>query len=448
MLPIDVFRVHLRFAKQPAVIGAALAIFTILSLLVSVSTAGAKATTAPKAYIGLFGDDAVAVFDTSSDEVVSTIPVPAGPHGIVITPNNRWAYVSSDGASTVSIIDTITDTVVGSVEVGQTPHGLAMTPDGSQVLVAGFGTNVVNAIDTTTNQIVWSIPVASPHNIAVSPDGQMAYVASQDPASPTLTILSLPDHAIADTVPLTNIPRALTFKPDGSQLWFTEAGLDDVQVLDTASNDIVSTISVGASPHYPAFTPDGSLGMVVSQGTGELWLLDPDSLTSIDTVTVGSMPHWIAVSADGQIGYVTNETSNNLSIVDLTTASITDTIAVGNAPRQIVVQTSMAPGTPAPQATPPAEATTTAPGPSQGTPGVGIREFAFGPATVTIAAGQSLTWTNMDPVQHTTTSDSPNWDSGPLAPGATFSMTFDSPGTYTYHCNIHPFMHGSVIVTG
>jgi len=50
-------------------------------------------------------------------------------------------------------------------------------------------------------------------------------------------------------------------------------------------------------------------------------------------------------------------------------------------------------------------------------------------------------------VQHTTTSDSPGWDSGPLSPGAAFTRTFNTPGTYAYHCNIHTFMHGTVIVS-
>src|SRR5262245_38422801 len=124
----------------------------------------ATATTAPKAYIGLFKDNAVAVLDTSTHRVLSTIPVPPGPHGLVITPDGRKVYVSSDGAATVSVIDTATDRVVRSIEVGPTPHGLAMAPDGHRVLVAGFGANQVVSIDTASDQIVGQIPVAQPHN--------------------------------------------------------------------------------------------------------------------------------------------------------------------------------------------------------------------------------------------------------------------------------------------
>src|ERR1700681_3438694 len=112
------------------------------------SPVAAAQSAAPKAYVGLFKDNAVAVLDTSTNQVLSTIPVTAGLHGIVITPAGRCVYVSSDGASTVSVIDTNTDTVSKSIEVGQMPHGLEITPDGGTVLVAGFGTNQVSAINT------------------------------------------------------------------------------------------------------------------------------------------------------------------------------------------------------------------------------------------------------------------------------------------------------------
>ena len=79
--------------------------------------------------------------------------------------------------------------------------------------------------------------------------------------------------------------------------------------------------------------------------------------------------------------------------------------------------------------------------------GVSIAGFAFAPATLTVSEGQTITWTNNDSVSHTVTSDSGLWDSKPLQPGATFGRTFDQPGTYTYHCSIHPFMQAQVVVT-
>ena len=78
---------------------------------------------------------------------------------------------------------------------------------------------------------------------------------------------------------------------------------------------------------------------------------------------------------------------------------------------------------------------------------VTIADFSFTPTPVTIAAGQYVTWKNTGPSGHTTTSDTPNWNSGTLGVGQTYSMYFGTAGTYTYHCNIHPAMTGTVTVT-
>src|SRR2546425_7146403 len=61
-----------------------------------------EATAAPKAYVGLFKDNAIAVLDTGTNRLPGTIPVPQGPHGMVMTPDGPKAYACSDGASTVS----------------------------------------------------------------------------------------------------------------------------------------------------------------------------------------------------------------------------------------------------------------------------------------------------------------------------------------------------------
>jgi plastocyanin len=71
---------------------------------------------------------------------------------------------------------------------------------------------------------------------------------------------------------------------------------------------------------------------------------------------------------------------------------------------------------------------------------------AFNPNPITISRGGSVTWMNNDTTSHTSTSDSGMWNSGTLAPGAQFTATFSSAGTFTYHCAIHPGMVGSVVV--
>jgi plastocyanin len=82
---------------------------------------------------------------------------------------------------------------------------------------------------------------------------------------------------------------------------------------------------------------------------------------------------------------------------------------------------------------------------AQGTAAVDIANFAFSPASLTIEAGTTVTWTNSDSVAHTATGDT--FDTGELAPGESGSVTFDTEGTFNYICSIHPNMTGTIMVT-
>jgi plastocyanin len=76
-----------------------------------------------------------------------------------------------------------------------------------------------------------------------------------------------------------------------------------------------------------------------------------------------------------------------------------------------------------------------------------IEGFAFSPGTIEITAGTTVTWTNNDSAPHTVTGEGGAFQSGRMDQGATFSFTFDAPGTYNYYCEFHPNMTATVIVT-
>jgi plastocyanin len=85
---------------------------------------------------------------------------------------------------------------------------------------------------------------------------------------------------------------------------------------------------------------------------------------------------------------------------------------------------------------------------AQDSAAVSIVDFAFQPASLEVAAGTTVTWTNTGQEKHTATADDGTFDSKNLQPGESFSYTFDTPGTYAYHCEIHPQMTGTIVVTG
>ena len=77
---------------------------------------------------------------------------------------------------------------------------------------------------------------------------------------------------------------------------------------------------------------------------------------------------------------------------------------------------------------------------------VAISDFQYDPETVTIQAGGKVTWQNEDSAEHTATLDDGSFTTGALAEGKLKSQSFKTPGTYTYFCEIHPQMKGTVEV--
>jgi plastocyanin len=83
---------------------------------------------------------------------------------------------------------------------------------------------------------------------------------------------------------------------------------------------------------------------------------------------------------------------------------------------------------------------------SAATAGVKIDNFVFGPQTLTVPVGTTVTWTNSDDIPHTSVSTEGVFKSKVLDTDEKFSYTFSRAGTYPYYCTIHPKMTGKIIV--
>jgi plastocyanin len=84
--------------------------------------------------------------------------------------------------------------------------------------------------------------------------------------------------------------------------------------------------------------------------------------------------------------------------------------------------------------------------PSSATAEVKIDNFTFGPQTITVPAGTTVTWTNKDDIPHTSVSTEGVFKSKVLDTDEKFSYTFTKAGTYPYYCTIHPKMTGQIVV--
>jgi plastocyanin len=91
---------------------------------------------------------------------------------------------------------------------------------------------------------------------------------------------------------------------------------------------------------------------------------------------------------------------------------------------------------------------------AQDAPAVSIHEggdptsWGYAPTSATVAAGQPVTFTNSGTFAHDAAATDGSWNVPLLDPGASAQVTFTTPGTYTYICTPHPWMQGTIIVTG
>lgn len=79
---------------------------------------------------------------------------------------------------------------------------------------------------------------------------------------------------------------------------------------------------------------------------------------------------------------------------------------------------------------------------------VEMRGFAFAPARVEVARGDTVVWVNRDALPHTATAADAAWDSGEMRAHATWGRVADTAGRYEYICAYHPSMRGTIVVSG
>ena len=77
---------------------------------------------------------------------------------------------------------------------------------------------------------------------------------------------------------------------------------------------------------------------------------------------------------------------------------------------------------------------------------VEIQNFKFAPMTLTVSVGTTVTWKFEDSTPHTVAADDDSFTSSSMSKGQTYTHTFDAAGTVKYHCSIHPFMTGVIVV--
>lgn len=288
---------------------------------------------------GAVPENTVAVIDTATDTVITTITVGTSPGGIAFTPDGTTAYVTNQRDDTISVIDTATSSVIDTIPAGDRPILVEFTPDGTRAYISNFFGNTVSVIERESNTVISTIPVGEfPFGIAIgnTPVGTRIYVANSGSLSSgnTVSVIdadpnSLTYNTVIDTITVGIVPIDLAITPDGLSVYVTNAGDNTVSIIDTATNT-VKTVIAGIEPSGVGTgnTPFGPRAYVENFVSNTITVFDTRNDTEITTISkgVGIGPGDAAFTPDGRKVYISNFLGNTVSVIDTETNTIIATI--------------------------------------------------------------------------------------------------------------------------
>ncbi len=332
--------------------------------------------------------------------------------------------------------------------------------------IGGGKTGTVVAANRETGEIVWEVPVGIHQNDELQeiPEGETVEVYPGILGG-VETPMAYADGVLF--VPVVNLPTSFTstsFDPASLDLTRGTGELAALNVTDGSTKwqvdlpqAIFSGVAVANDVVFTA-TLDGVIRAVSAESGEELWTYQAGSGVNAPPTVAGDM---LIVPA---AGFLIPPAGAEGDAAATPAASPAE-----EAPTNQVIAFRL-PGGESPAATPAATEAVAAAAPATraqseeaeeaGSPVAdaaagevvaNVARLAYDPATIEVAAGTTVTWTNNDVVEHTVThepaSGEPLFDSGLFAPGESWSYTFETPGAYDYACIPHPFMVGQVIVT-
>ena len=130
----------------------------ILAAIAMVAVCSTQAAAAPFAYIPCYGGG-VAVIDTATDIVTTTIPTATGPSGVTVGPGSSRVYFANIATASVAFLDTVANAVVDTAPVGVLPFALDVDPTGSRLYVGNTLGTSVSVVDTATATVLNTIPL-------------------------------------------------------------------------------------------------------------------------------------------------------------------------------------------------------------------------------------------------------------------------------------------------
>lgn len=274
------------------------------------------------------------------------------PHEIAVAPDGRSAVVTNYGdaksGSTLSVLDLVGGTPTRSIDLGPhgAPHGLRFLPDGRRVLVTTEASASVLIVDVGTGEIEREIDVGAGtgHMIALSPDGQVAYLTKI--RSGTLSRIDLQAGSKTVERPAGKGAEGVAVRPDGAEVWVTNREDGTLTVHDPRTLAVKRRMSSKGFPIRVVFSADGTLAFVTNARAATLAVFDARTKVPVATVPLSrddvtyqstmlgnaALPIGVVVAADRPRAYAAISGGDRIAVIDTQRWQVIDYWVTGREP--------------------------------------------------------------------------------------------------------------------
>ncbi|MBD3274056.1 MAG: beta-propeller fold lactonase family protein [Candidatus Marinimicrobia bacterium] len=232
------------------------------------------------------GGNTVAVYDTKSRELLSTISTGKydRPHGVA-THENGKLFVTSESTKFLLIYDIESEELLHQVFLDQEiAHMVNVAPDGKTAYTANIGSNTITAVDVENGQVIKHIDVLErPEGMVFSPGGDLIYVVNRE--SRAVAVVDAAAGEMVDTITTGEGPVRIVITPDGTQLAIPLFHSDAVQIVDTESREVTHTVNVGKQPAGTAISRDGKLVFMSCEEESAVYVFDMESIEIIKKIS-------------------------------------------------------------------------------------------------------------------------------------------------------------------
>ena len=310
--------------------------------ILGIATRAASQTPSPALLILEKDDEKMAIADPATLKIVARVPSGGAPHEIIASADGRFAYISNYASQqlgqlkTISVIDLTTQKALPPADLGalRAAHGMAFAA--GKVYFTAEANKAVGRYDPATHQVDWIMGTGqnSTHMLVLTKDLKAIFTANI--ASNSVSALAQGDRSDqwnATVISTGKGPEGIDLSPDGKEVWAANSGDGTVSIIDVAPKKVTNTLDVKTKhSNRLKFTPDGKMALISDAGSDELIVMDASTRNERKRIKVGRGPEGILVEPDGARAYVATSQDNAVSVVDLKTLEVVGKITTGKNP--------------------------------------------------------------------------------------------------------------------